>query len=158
MLDALYAGCHAQVPTALEGVLQAASEAFLDRKGHVPRLTWWRSRLADIDGSYGPWARKTRRPALILLGNVDDALRERFLVPFVDRYAHIAPQRPRHGPAMLAVVFASSLGRGSDPDLTPTTVEAPWSSPELRPPHTWLLHPPRPSSSSRRKTQRGPCG
>ncbi|MGA4837337.1 hypothetical protein [Streptomyces sp. G45] len=174
-LGAVVAGLLPGVP-GLEGVLQSASDSFLDRKGRAPRLAWWRSQLADangdavqrlftivqrfrrrgpdrvaveahlmdalladIDGAYGPWARKTRHPALILLDNVDDALRKRFLVPFVERYAHIARQRPGHSRDMLPVVFATSLGRGSAPELTPTTAEAPWSSPELRPPRTWLL-------------------
>ncbi|MFI8933728.1 hypothetical protein ACIG3E_39425 [Streptomyces sp. NPDC053474] len=95
--------------------------------------------LADIDGAYGPWGRKTRHPPLILLDNVDDVLRKRLLDPFVERYARLAQERPGHSRAMLPVVFASSLGRGCDPGLTPTTVEAPWHRTELCPPRTWLL-------------------
>ncbi|WP_055550936.1 hypothetical protein [Streptomyces sp. NBRC 110028] len=94
--------------------------------------------LADINGAYGPWKRRTQHPPLILLDNVDEALRERFLGPFVDRYARDSGEWRGRGRIMLPVVFATSLGDGSaQPSLT--TDVPPWTKPERCPPHVWLL-------------------
>ncbi|WP_406142141.1 hypothetical protein [Streptomyces sp. NBC_01089] len=95
--------------------------------------------LADINGGYGYWTRRTQHPPLILLDNLDEALRTRFLTPFTDRYAAATGQWTGRGRVMLPIVFATSLGDGSDPALVPTTHESPWTAPERRPPLSWLL-------------------
>lgn len=95
--------------------------------------------LADINGAYGYWARKTQHPSLILLDNVDQALRERFLDPLVAQYAQATGEWSGRGRVMLPIVFATSLGNGSDPGLAPTTDAAHWTVPERCPPRSWLL-------------------
>ncbi|MFI0778918.1 hypothetical protein [Streptomyces sp. NPDC021212] len=94
--------------------------------------------LADINGAYGAWARRTQHPPLILLDDVDEALRERFLHPFVERYARETREWRGRGRVMLPVVFATSLGDGSAPTSL-TTDAPPWTMPERCPPHAWLL-------------------
>lgn len=94
--------------------------------------------LADINGAYGAWARRTQHPSLILLDNVDEALRERFLHPFVARYARDSREWRGRGRVMLPVVFATSLGDGSAPQAL-TTDAPPWTKPERCPPEVWLL-------------------
>ncbi|MGR3933252.1 hypothetical protein [Streptomyces sp. BRA346] len=94
--------------------------------------------LADIDGAYGLWKRRTQHPSLILLDNVDEALRERFLDPFVARYARDSREWRGRGRIMLPVVFATSLGDGSAARAL-TTDAPPWTKPERCPPEAWLL-------------------
>ncbi|MFI0819078.1 hypothetical protein ACH4TX_24140 [Streptomyces sp. NPDC021098] len=94
--------------------------------------------LADINGAYGPWARRTQHPSLILLDDVDEALRERFLDPFVARYARETREWRGRGRVMLPAVFVTSLGDGSAPGAL-TTDAPPWTKPERCPPHAWLL-------------------
>jgi hypothetical protein len=94
--------------------------------------------LADINGGYGAWARRTQHPSLILLDNVDQALRERFLDPFVARYARDSREWRGRGRVMLPVVFATSLGDGAEPKALTTDAPA-WTKPERRPPGAWLL-------------------
>ncbi|MFD7501454.1 hypothetical protein [Streptomyces sp. NPDC059850] len=94
--------------------------------------------LADINGAYGAWARRTQHPSLILLDNVDEALRARFLDPFVARYARDSREWRKRGRVMLPVVFATSLGDGAEPKAL-TTDAPPWTKPERCPPGVWLL-------------------
>ncbi|EFL26715.1 PE-PGRS family protein [Streptomyces himastatinicus ATCC 53653] len=94
--------------------------------------------LADINGAYGAWARRTQHPSLILLDNVDEALRERFLDPFVARYARDSREWRGRGRIMLPAVFVTSLGDGSAAHAL-TTDAPPWTKPERCPPQAWLL-------------------
>ena len=95
--------------------------------------------LADIDASYGWWRRKTRHPPLILLDNLDDALRERWLRPFTEQFAGLRRQRAVQGRVMRPAVLTTSLGAGQASPLVPATHPAPWSLPQRVPPASWLL-------------------
>ncbi|MFJ6699352.1 hypothetical protein ACIQM4_25175 [Streptomyces sp. NPDC091272] len=101
--------------------------------------------LADIDGAYGFWARRNRHPPLLLLDNVDEVLRARFLDPLVREYGAlrtVAHGRRRRGGVMLPAVFVTSLGDGRfshGKRLLPASDSEPWTKPELCPPTTWLL-------------------
>lgn len=93
--------------------------------------------FADVDACYGPLTRRTQHPPLLLVDNVDIALRERILGPLVAQYTEFKNTRgPR---AVLPVVVATSLGDGSAPDLVPVTDRTPWTRPDRCPPRTWLL-------------------
>ncbi|NGO13077.1 hypothetical protein G5C60_37125 [Streptomyces sp. HC44] len=120
--------------------------------------------LADIADAYGSWARRTAHPPLILLDDVDAALGERFLEPFVEQYGQHEERRRWSGRPMRPVVIATSRERGAAADdnngaednnnggdnsnggggtrdsaLKPVTQPAPWNKRELCPPATWLL-------------------
>lgn len=103
--------------------------------------------LTDIDAGYGYWAAKNLHPPLLLLDNVDERLRTRFLDPFVREYGAYRQDtsvrgRKARGKAVLPVAFATSLGHGWRPAsgaLHPATDPAPWTRQALCPPHSWLL-------------------
>ncbi|WP_419999374.1 hypothetical protein [Streptomyces boninensis] len=91
--------------------------------------------LADIDAAYGRRLRKSRHPPLILLDNIDDELRKRWLRPCSGLFGTQHGRRRTMNPTVLA----TSLGSGSAGSLTPATRTEPWRSPDLAPPVTWLL-------------------
>jgi hypothetical protein len=103
--------------------------------------------LTDIDAGYGYWASRNLHPPLLLLDNVDERLRSRFLDPFVHEYGAYrqgtsVPGRKPRGRTVLPVVFATSLGNGrhsAGGRLHPATDPAPWTNGELCPPRSWLL-------------------
>jgi hypothetical protein len=74
------------------------------------------------------------------LDNLDEDLRSRLFAPLVAEYEAVDRQRRWGGRTMRPVIFATSLGSGSDEKLTSLTVRRPWElDEESRPPGSWLL-------------------